>query len=813
MAGQAGSIVPPPAQPGRMRRIVRRALVVIGLLLAVIVAVGAVGALWLRAQLHASLASLDGEIVLSGLTGAVVVERDDLGVPTLRADNRNDLARATGFIHAQDRFFQMDLLRRLSAGELSELMGAAALDWDRSIRVHRFRDVARRAVGEPVPDVLQAYAEGINQGLKALDAKPFEYLALRSEPAPWRPEDAVLVGLAMFVTLQDENGRRESNLGLIHDIFSEPVFELLGARGTEWDAPLVGPAFETPPLPGPEAIDLRELDTSGGEVAAGGGARDEEIVLGSNHWAVAGEHTAHGGAILANDMHLGLAVPNTWYRASFVWPGSDGEQRVTGITLPGTPAMIVGSNGRVAWGFTNTEGDWSDLILLEPDPSDPDRYLTPRGPRLYERHEETIRVRGADDEIVEVLTTIWGPVIDEDHLGRKRALRWTAHDPEAVNLGLIRLERAHDVHDAIRIANGCGAPAQNVAVADSAGRIAWSIFGRIPRRVGFDGRIPTSWADGSNRWDGWLEPEEYPRVVDPPAGRVWSANNRVVDGETLSKIGDGAFALGVRARQIRDRLLEMEDVTERDMLDIQLDDRALLLERWRGLLLDVLTVAAIAETPRRAELRRLVEETWTGHADTESVGYRMVRSFRLYLSESLLDAITAPCKAADPRFTPRIPQREGILWKVVTEKPRNLLPRDFESWDDYLLSTVDEMLDYFLKDGEPLTAKTWGERNTVRVQHPLSLAVPFLGRWLDMPPLELPGDNMMPRVQGVSAGASERLVVSPGREQDGIFHMPAGQSGHPLSPHYADSHQAWADGTPTPFLPGPPIHTLTLIPE
>jgi penicillin amidase len=175
--------------------------------------------------------------------------------------------------------------------------------------------------------------------------------------------------------------------------------------------------------------------------------------------------------------------------------------------------------------------------------------------------------------------------------------------------------------------------------------------------------------------------------------------------------------------------------------------------------------------------------------------------------------MTAPCKEADSRFTPRIPQREGILWRAVTERPPNLLPAGVESWDDHLLATVDEMLDYFLEDGESLSARTWGQRNTVAVQHPLSLGVPFLGRWLDMPRLQLPGDNMMPRVQGVSAGASERLAVSPGREEDGIFHMPAGQSGHPLSPHYADAHQAWAEGGPTPFLPGPPVHTLTLLPE
>jgi penicillin amidase len=452
-------------------------------------------------------------------------------------------------------------------------------------------------------------------------------------------------------------------------------------------------------------------------------------------------------------------------------------------------------------------------VILEPDPDDPNRYLTPRGPRLFEYHEETIRVHGGDDQVVEVETTIWGPVVDEDHLGRKRALRWTAHDPDAVNLGVLRLEQARDVDDAIRIANGCGVPAQNIVVADRTGRIGWSIFGRIPNRIGFDGRVPTSWADGSHRWDGWLEPEDYPRVIDPPAGRVWTANNRVVDGDSLSKIGDGGFSLGARAQQIRDRLLDMEHVTEPEMLELQLDDRAVLLERWRELLLDLLTPEAVAEDPQRAELRRLVEETWTGHADVDSAGYRMVRAFRSFFSENLIDTITAPCKAADPRFRPRIPQREGILWKIVTEKPPNLLPAGSASWDDYMLGTVDEMLAYFLEDGAPLASRTWGERNTVAIQHPLSLGVPVLGRWLDMPHQPLPGDRLMPRVQAVSAGASERMVVSPGHEDRAIFHMPAGQSGHPLSPHYADSHPAWVRGEATPFLPGPTVHTLTLVPE
>ncbi|HEV2844927.1 MAG TPA: penicillin acylase family protein, partial [Thermoanaerobaculia bacterium] len=334
--------------------------------------------MWFRGRMRASLPQLDGERALAGLSAPVEVERDDLGVPTVRGASRVDIARAIGFLHAQDRFFQMDLLRRQSAGELAEIIGAPALETDREHRVHRFRTRARR-VQEAAPPadraLLAAYTEGVNAGLAALGEKPFEYLALRVDPAPWRPEDSILVVYSMFIELHDEDGSNESELGTLRDTLPREMFEFLAPAGTEWDAPIAGEAFATPPIPGPEVFDIRKRPAVARPKAASLRPEssweedDGRAAIGSNNWAVAGSHSADGRALLANDMHLDIRVPNTWYRASFARPdGAGGTLRMTGVTLPGVPAIVVGSNGHVAWGFTNSYGDWTDLVELEVDP-------------------------------------------------------------------------------------------------------------------------------------------------------------------------------------------------------------------------------------------------------------------------------------------------------------------------------------------------------------------------------------------------------------------------------------------------------------
>jgi len=776
--------------------------------------------LWVRGQVLGSLPQLDGERVLPGLQSAVRIERDERGAPTIRGANRLDVARALGFVHAQDRFFQMDLLRRSAAGELSELFGRATFARDRAIRVHRFRSLARRvqqmasaedrAIGE-------AYADGVNAGLAALTTRPFEYLLLKLDPAPWRAEDSTLVLLAMFIQLHDASGQRESSIGVMHDLLPPKLVEFLLPAGTEWDAPLIGEPAEQRPVPGPDVFDLRAASLFAPPPLQRLRESDRDWRLeapGSNNWAVAAAHSLNGRALIANDMHLGLSIPNTWYRATLIWPArSGGENWVSGVTLPGTAAVSVGSNRFVAWGFTNSYGDWNDLVIVESDPADSTRYTVPGGSRPFEHHRERIVIKGAPDETVEVVSTVWGPLVDKDHRGRPRALRWTAHDPEAVNASLRQLEEAKTLDEALALAQESGIPPQNFVCADATGRIGWTLIGRIPRRIGFDGQVPTSWADGSRRWNGWLRPEEYPRIVDPPSGRLWTANARVLAGAALAQVGDGGYVNGHRARQIRDALMAVDRATLEAMMRIQLDDRALFLSRWRQVLLDALNERAIADHPKRRELKVYVEN-WGGHASVDSVGYRAVRIFHDLLERQVFGALTARCLAADPRFDffYAARQREEPLWKLITERPIHLLSPKFRDWDEQILAAIDATLASLASMGPDLAKRTWGEQNRTRIQHPFSRAMPVLARLLDMPSEPLPGDTHMPRVQGPDQGASERLVVSPGIEDDGLFHMPGGQSGHPFSPYYRAGHDGWAQGKPMPYHSKVVAHRLTLTP-
>jgi penicillin amidase len=787
----------------------KRSLRILTLVLITVLAIA--GALY--GFLRASLPQLDGERALAGLQAPVTILRDEGGMPTLKGESRLDVARATGFVHAQDRFFQMDLLRRSAAGELAALVGAAAVPLDEKVRLHGLRGVATQVIArEPQArrQLLQAYAEGVNAGLAALKVRPIEYGLLRAKPQPWTPEDTVLVIYAMYLDLQDETGEREARLAAMGEVLPAPLYRFLTAHAGHWDAPLDASASESVPLPGPEVYDLRrlQLPPQPPTMALDESASDDRMI-GSNNWAIGAGVSADGEAWLADDMHLGLRMPNVWYRARLEWRQDGAPRSMTGLTLPGAPAVVVGSNGRVAWGFTNSYGDFTDLIELELHPDDSNRYRTPAGYRAFEERIETIAVKGGEPVKLTVRETVWGPVVGEGK--RLRALRWSAHDPAATNLGLLELEQADSLPAAFAVARRTGVPAQNFLAVDTDANIGWTIIGRIPVRRGFDGQLPVSWAEDRG-WDGWLAPVAYPEAVNPAGGRLWTANNRVVGGVDLARLGDGGYALGARARQIRDDLYALDAAQPEDVLAIALDDRALFLSRWRELLLRVLDEQALADDPRRAALRQAVED-WGGRAAVDSVGYRMVRAFRLFLHERVFNALTAEVRAEYPDFRfVEMPQAEAALWRLVSERPPHLLDPRHESWEQQLLATANELLARFWQPDSGLAEASWGKLNVLRMGHPLTQALPQLAPWLDMPAVPLPGDSHMPRVQAPTHGASQRMVVSPGREGESILHLPGGQSGHPLSPYYRRGHDDWVQGRPTPFLPGAPEHTLVLRP-
>jgi len=338
----------------------------------------------------------------------------------------------------------------------------------------------------------------------------------RAAPEPWRPEDTILTVLAMFNTLQGRQALFEQTIGALRDGLPEPMYHFLAAYGSEWDSPVIGVGTVRPAIPGPEVFDLRKPHARlAPRPSAGDGELD--FIIGSNNWAVDGAHTASGVALIANDMHLSIGVPIIWYRASMAFPDADGgPQKITGVTLPGLPSMVVGSNGHVAWGFTNTGGDWSDLVRIEPDPRDAAKYLTPDGPKAFDVFHETIAAKGGSATTLTVRWTMWGPVVWKDARGREYAQHWVAHDASLLASDITRPERARTVDDLLAAIAGLGMPNQNVTMGDDTGRIAWTVGGAIPRRVGMDGMTPESWADGTRRWDGYLSPADFPRIVDPP---------------------------------------------------------------------------------------------------------------------------------------------------------------------------------------------------------------------------------------------------------------------------------------------------------
>ncbi len=799
-----------------MTRMLRYGLLLVllpGLILSLVVAVFG----WLS---YRSLPLVEGELDVEGLQAVVEVRRDKRGRVSIVAENRLDLAFATGFVHGQERFFQMDLLRRGAAGELAALLGGRFVEADTRQRVHRFRAVAQEALAEATPtqqEVLRNYARGVNAGLMALRGVPPEYLVLGTAPQPWSAEDSFLVICAMYVDLQAFLFRRDASMTLMKRFLPEQVVAFLAPLRDEWDVLVTGEAGGAAPvvIPGAGVFDLRGRSAETlAAIVEGYDWEQESVAAASNSWAITGPRTETGAAVLANDMHLGLAMPNIWHFVQLQWQGEHGRRRrVVGVALPGTPYVVAGSNGDVAWGFTNSHVDSSDLVVIETIPGDPSRYWTPFGTLSIDAVEETVEVRGEEPRHIQIQETFWGPVYDRNDQGRLRVLRWVAHDPAAVNVNLGRLEQAAGVDEALRWAPQFGIPAQNMVVADRHGNIAWTIAGRIPRRSGLEGRTEVDWADADHLWSGWLVPQNYPRLKNPEGHLLVTANNRLVDGAQLAQLGDGGYSLGSRARQIADTLRQAAGATIADQVAIQLDDRAVFLKRWRNLLLRVLTDEIVRQDKRRRLFRDLVRQ-WGGHASTDSVGYRLVRGFRLLLAQAVFGFATRDLKKRDPQFDfNAFINWESALWRLVSEQPLHWLNPQYGSWQEQMVAVVDLMITQLTAGGIALESQTWGKWNRLHMRHPFSHFIPGIGRWLDIPPQAMPGGKHLPRVQLRNHGASQRLVVSPGHEEHGVLQLPGGESGHFLSPSYRSEHTDWQNGGSAPLLVTDAVAVLVLRPQ
>lgn len=754
--------------------------------------------------LRGSLAQLEGEAA-SAVAAPVELLRDERGYLTVKAQSQLDAVRGLGFVHGQERFFQMDLMRRNAAGELSALVGAKALPLDQSRRLHGFRQRAERifaGLPEEQRQLLQSYAQGVNEGRERLSVRPFEYGLLRQSPLPWKPEESLLVVLGMYLDLQGSQGRDDLAMQLLKSTVPADWYAFLTQHSADWQAPLDGSLVQ--PLPLPESSWPWQAKTSACHDCELRDSRD----IGSNNFAVAASRSRHGGAILADDMHLGLRVPGTWFKASLQWKEGGKDWRVSGVSLPGTPAIVAGSNGHIAWGFTNATADWADVVALKLNAAGT-HYATPFGEKPLQRRVERIAVAGGATVEVEFKDSEWGPVLNAPHQGY--ALRWVAHDPQALNFRVQELGSAKSLDEAMKIAVGAGLPAQNMLVADTSGRIGWTLAGPVPLRKLPDFDTPQDWSVPGQGWQGYAGFDQHPRLVDPADGLLWTANARVVGGEMLALIGNGGYDLGARGQQIRDDLVQLPKHDEASLHAIQLDQRAVFLQRWRKLLLEQVLKPDFVTAKGLADYRGFVE-TSAAEAAPDAVGYTLVRAFRDRVLEQMFAPLAAQLEAKQLRVRDLkwVPETPG--WALLQAGRTDALPKGFTSWEAFLQQAVLDSRATLLNKTWPLAEASWGRHNRAGIQHPLSAALPWLSSWLDMPDTPMGGDRHMPRVQVGGHGQSERMVVSPGREEQGILSVPGGQSGHPLSPFYRADHEAWLKGQALAFLPGETRHRLLLRP-
>jgi len=778
-------------------------------LMSILLAVLGLSLVW--GVMMASLPVVNGELQLPGIKSEVTVRTDKLGVPTIVADSRIDAFRTLGYLHARDRLFQMELMRRKSAGRLAELFGMSAARVDRKQRGYQLSQAALAIVDDLTVEhrgILKAYVEGVNAFIHDTVVLPPEFIALRHQPEPWREEDTILVILGMFQNLNGQE-QDERMVSVMEKALPDELVKFLTPDTDSFSNVLVGgkePRRFSPQIPAQVIAALSEEKVQ----VARNSVDVENVVAGSNNWVVAGSKTVDGRTMIANDMHLSLGVPNVWYRADLRYE----SLHVFGVTLPGAPAVIVGGNEDVAWGFTNATADLVDLIRLEINPNNPEEYRTPHGWTKFDVQHETIHVKDAADIQITLRNTIWGPVSEQPLLGQSVVVKWMALEKHAVDFGLLEMDKARTVEQAMLVMNRAGAPPQNVVIADRDGHIAWTFMGRFPRRVGFDGLASRSWADGRLAWQGHIPAEELPRLVDPAEGFITTANNRTLGRDYPYVIGHN-WALGYRAFRIAELLGSKNNLTEQDMLDIQLDSRGGVYDFYQQLALNELQ----GMPDKGVELQEIEQAliAWDGYMHDDSIGAAFLSEFRTALAHEVFAKIVAACRKYDPEFQYAWREMETPLRLLLQQRPQNLLRANFDDdWHAMIIQTMRQTADELHRryPAKKLTELAWSEVHSIELHHPFSRVSPFLAKFLDMPSFGSDGcASVCVKVMGTSHSASERLVLSPAHPEDAIFHMPGGQSGHPLSEHYRDQQLFWQEGIALPMQADNAMHTLQFMPE
>jgi penicillin amidase len=777
------------------------------------------------------LAQTHGSLRLPGLHAPVEIIRDRWGVPHFYAASTTDALFAQGFVHAQDRLWQMEFQRRLVAGRLAEVLGVAALPVDRWMRTLTMRRVAEAEVALIAPEVrseIDAYVAGVNAFL-ARGRLPVEFTLLRYRPEPWTAADSLswakMMAWSLSVNWETEILRAQ----LIARLGPERAAEL--ESGSPDRCPTI--------LPGGlrDAVDLGQVALDRAEAARLFVGPAAQAGLGSNNWVIGGALTITGKPLLANDMHLLMGIPAIWYENHLVAQTADGAPpalEVTGVTFPGVPYVVAGHNARVAWGFTNGFPDVQDLYMEHLRRTEDGRVQYEfRGEWLdAEVHREEVRVKGAAPVIEEVVITRHGPVISAlapDFAGdgsanltasQPLALRWTSLDPSRIIHALYAMNRAPDClafREALREWAG---PVQNVVYADTDGNIGYSFPGLIPIRARGDGRVPAPGWTGEYEWTGYIPFEELPHAYNPPQGYVATANNRVVGDEYPHFLGRD-FTLGDRAQRIVE-LIEAQrhaipaggrvDVAYiRRMQFDQVSPSARLVAAHLGRL--------AADDPELAAVIGLLRD-WDGTLSADSPAAAVYQVFMrrviaLMLAEKLGDDLArryagkgpTPALAAASMFGHR--SWEWLL-KILDEPDSHWFDLGHgEQRDDVLRLALRQAID-FLKErlGPQPNDWCWGKLHRLSYQHIVG-RVPALAPVFSRGPYPLGGDGttIWATGSGMHTLDSDQVIGPPFRHIADLGDwgrslglLAPGNSGQPGSRHYDDQIDAWFEGGYHPLL-------------
>ncbi len=765
----------------------------------VVVALLGVAAVLLSGYAHSALPPLDGTISVPGLSAPVSVTRDRQGVPTIEATTLRDLFFAQGYVTAQDRLFQMDLLRRSAAGELSEVVGEIAVKHDRQQRILGIRAAAEKGIESLTPADRQhfdSYALGINAFIESHKGKlPLEFRLLHYSPKPWTAQDSILIAYQMVETLSTS-----PRAALIRE-------KILAKLGPELTADLyVNNSWRdhppTQPVPVLDQVPPEESSSSVTFISSpycrrpqqtlvdlpllAPLFREELLPIGSNNWVVSGAHTVSGKPLLSNDMHLGHQMPNLWYEVHL----HSGNFDVAGVSLPGHPFVIVGHNRRIAWGFTNVGPTVQDAYIETFN--DARQYLTPDGWKDPEVRHEVIHVKGTPDVNLDVQITRHGPIVSELNPGelRKIALRWTLND--GVRDPFFRLNSAQNWQEFRQALSDFDAPGQNTVYADVDGNIGYQTTGKIPVRASGDGSLPVNGSDNAHEWTGFIPFEKLPSILNPPSGIIATANGRISpdkypysisieweapwrtdriyrvlqSGKKFSAADMLALETDVYSeldRFVADRIVYAVDHAQR--VSTMAHQAAGILREWNGQM-DQNMVAPTIAARTREELRRMLLEEKLGPA-SDDPGQLSWKSYHWMMDTVWLD-------------------------NVLSHKSGRWLPARYPNYEELITAALEEALK---KAPKRLDSWVWGAQNTVTIQNPILSKIPLVGGWTG--PGENPQSGSVYTVKAVGSahGPSERFTADLSNLDASTLNLVTGESGNFLSPYYMDQWNAWYNGT------------------